>query len=123
MSERVLIVDDHEAVRKVLRELFQSEGFTCDEANDGEGSIKQAEKFRPDLIVLDFSMPVMNGLQAAPLLKKLLPQSPIILYTMHANSELVRLAGAAGISAVVSKEETNVHLMSKVHALLKPTLH
>jgi DNA-binding NarL/FixJ family response regulator len=78
---------------------------------------------RPDLIVLDLSMPVMNGLQAAPLLKEKLPQTPIIMFTMHATDQLVQIAIGMGISAVVSKEEPVSHLISKADSMLKRVLH
>lgn len=119
MAQRVLIVDDHDMVRKPLRESFESEGFTCGEAENGAQAVKLAEELRPDLIVLDLSMPVMNGIEAAPLLRKILPQTPIIMFTMHASKELMQLAMGIGVSAVVSKAEAVTHVVRKAHALLK----
>jgi DNA-binding NarL/FixJ family response regulator len=76
-------------MRSELRETVRTldaDGFNvCGEANDGQQAVELAEKLSPDLIILDLSMPVMNGLQAAPALRRLVPESPIILYTLHAD--------------------------------------
>ena len=62
LAKRVLLVDDHPSVRKALRDLFERAGYDCGEAENGAVAVDAAEQFNPDLIVLDFSMPVMNGL-------------------------------------------------------------
>jgi DNA-binding NarL/FixJ family response regulator len=66
-------------------------------------------------------MPFMNGLEAAPLLNRLLPDTPIIMFTMFSNEELVRRAAAAGITAVFSKDQAGTHLLPKAVALLRST--
>lgn len=63
------MVDDNETLRRQLRKMFESEGFVCHESENGAQAVKDADQFRPHIIVLDFSMPVMDGLTAAPLLK------------------------------------------------------
>src|SRR5262245_7704524 len=105
MGELVLIIDDYARVRKSLRDLFESVGFTCHEAENGAEAVKHASDVKPDIIILDFSMPRMNGLEAAPLLRKSLPRTPIILYSVHTNQTLANLATNGVISAVVSKQE------------------
>ncbi len=126
MNPRVLIVDDHAFVRKAVRTSFESAGFSCCEAQNGAEAVAQAVQEKPDLILLDLSMPVMNGLQAAPLLKKKLPQVPIILFTMHRSQEVVRLGSEIGVSAVVSKDESLSRVVSQAHSLLnhpQPSRH
>jgi CheY-like chemotaxis protein len=118
MVRCVLLVDDHEVVRSALRRSFESAGFICCEAENGAKAVEQAEQLLPDLIVLDLAMPLMNGLQAAPLLRKKLPQTPIIMFTMYVTDALVQIAIAAGITVVVSKEEAVTHLLNKAHSLL-----
>jgi two-component system nitrate/nitrite response regulator NarL len=81
-------------------------------------AIEKATNLRPDLILLDLSMPVMNGLEAAPLLVKILPRVFLILFTSHAAPEVERLAQAAGIHAVVPKHKATTHLIPQAEALV-----
>jgi CheY-like chemotaxis protein len=119
MPRRVLIVDDSRVVRKAVSRLFANAGFTiCGEAEDGKQAVEQAKKMRPDLIVLDFSMPIMNGIQAAKTLKRLMPDVPMILYTAHAGAALEEEAYAAGVASVVSKDQDTSDLITKAHVLL-----
>lgn len=118
-TQTVLLVDDNTLVRRGLRTLFESAGFVCCESQNGAEAIERVKELQPDLIVLDFSMPVMNGLEAAPLLKKILPQTPIIMFTMFANPALAKLAVAAGVTALVSKDEAVTQLIPKAESLLK----
>jgi DNA-binding NarL/FixJ family response regulator len=114
-TKRVLLVDDNAVVRFFVRQLFESQpDFEISgEAENGKDAVEKAEKLKPDLIVLDLIMPVMSGLDAAPLLKKLLPDKLIILFTLQQGSEVERLAQAAGIDAVVSKSEVASELVLK----------
>ena len=119
----VLLVDDNSAVRSLVRQLFELEpDFEISgEAENGRDAVEKAEKLKPDLIILDLIMPVMTGLDAAPLLKQLLPDTLIILFTQQEGSEvgrLARAAGAAGIDAVVSKSQAASELVLKAQALL-----
>jgi len=114
-TKRVLLVDDNAVVRFFVGQLFESQpDFEISgEAENGSDAVEKAEKLKPDLIVLDLIMPVMSGLDAAPLLKKLLPDKLIILFTLQQGSEVERLAQAAGIDAVVSKSEVASELVLK----------
>ncbi len=85
-------------------------------------AVEEAGRLKPDIIVLDFSMPRMNGLEAAPLLRKMLPQTPIIMFTMFASEVFATAATAAGVTAVLSKEQSATHLVTKAEALLKSPL-
>jgi CheY-like chemotaxis protein len=88
------------------------------EAENGAQGLELAERFQPNLIVLDFSMPVMNGLEAAPLFKKKFPETPIIMFTMLANDEFAKQAADAGVTEVISKDKAS-HLMPRVGSLLQ----
>lgn len=118
-KKKVLLVDDNAIVRKAVRPLFDSHPrfVICGEAEHGRDAIEKAPSLRPDLIVIDMSMPVMNGLEAAPLLIKILPNVWIILVTTHDFPELYPLARSAGIHAVVPKSKAVTHLIAQAEAL------
>ena len=116
----VLLVDDSAQIRKLLCSLFESAGFQiCAEAENGTEAIEQAAKSAPDLIVLDLSMPGVNGFEAAKILRQMLPTTPIILFTMYADSISTKEAAAAGISSVVPKADVDM-LISEAQAQLTP---
>jgi DNA-binding NarL/FixJ family response regulator len=118
-SKRVLIADDNPLVRKAVCSLFTFDGFSvCGEAGDGAQAIEEARQTRPDMIVLDFSMPVMDGIRAAKALKQIMPDVPIILFTAHASGALEEDALAAGIAAIISKQQGASELVTKAHELL-----
>jgi DNA-binding NarL/FixJ family response regulator len=119
-TKRVLLVDDNAVVRSFVRQLFelQPDFEISGEAENGRDAIEKAEKVKPDLIILDLIMPVMTGLDAAPLLRQLLPDTRIILFTQQEGIEVERLARAAGIDAVVSKSQAASELVLKGQALL-----
>ena len=111
----VLIVDDSDSVRASVRALFEAEpDFTvAGEAVNGLDAINKADELAPDLIILDLSMPIMNGLEAAEALKSTSPTTPIYILTAHGGPEVDRAARAAGVDAVFSKGEDMDALMSK----------
>ena len=119
-KKRVLIVDDNLTVRSMVRQVFELEpDFEISgEAENGIEAIEKAEALKPDLVILDLSMPVMTGLDAAPRLMQLLPDVRIILFTVEESNELDRLARAGGIHAVVSKREAASKLVPQAQALL-----
>ena len=117
-ARTVLLVDDSEKIRHLLCSLFESAGFqVCAEAADGAEAIQQAAKYKPDLIVLDLSMPGMNGFEAAKVLRQTLPGTPIILFTMYADSIAANEAHTAGITSVVPKSNVEM-LISEAEAQL-----
>jgi|SRR6185295_10995232 DNA-binding NarL/FixJ family response regulator len=107
MAKYVLIVDDNEAIRRTLRYLFKEnpEWTICGEATNGRDALEKAHELQPDLVILDFSMPVMNGLETATMLKKTSPRLPIVMLTAFKDRFLEQQAFNAGVSWVLSKTE------------------
>jgi two-component system, NarL family, nitrate/nitrite response regulator NarL len=118
---RILIADDHEIVRKGVSSLLQSrENFEiCGEAANGEEAVQQARQLDPDLVVLDVTMPVLDGISAAKLIRKLLPSTPILILSTHEGREMVRAAKQAGAQAFVTKSEVSSVLLKAVDAVLE----
>jgi two-component system nitrate/nitrite response regulator NarL len=119
-KKRVLLVDDSALIRRAVRSLFDAHPRfeVVGEAEHGRDAVEKAPDLRPDLIILDLSMPVMNGLEAAPLLIKLLPRVWLILFTSHDLPELASLYRAAGFHAVVPKHKATTHLIPQAEALV-----
>jgi DNA-binding NarL/FixJ family response regulator len=117
----ILIVDDSEFIRQALSELFRRESDfeVSGEAGNGKEAIEKARELRPDLIVLDLLMPVMNGLDAARILKRLMPTTPLIMYSAFGDKLAEHQARLIGISEVVSKSEDASVLIHKARGLLR----
>ena len=117
MPKIVLVADDSPMVRKSLCQMFEMEPEydLCAEAENGKEAIALAKEHRPDLIILDLSMPVMNGLEAAHELKRIMPEIPIILFTVHSDL-LMNKIGHLSVDLVVQKTDPN--LMSYVRSLV-----
>lgn len=115
----ILVADDDPTMRDALCELFEPEDGLelCEQAVNGQDAINKAKVCQPDLIILDFSMPVMNGLEAAGILRTIMPAVPIILFTVHSYDLVSRAADQAGVDAVVSKSEL-AHLVKHTRTLL-----
>jgi DNA-binding NarL/FixJ family response regulator len=117
----ILIVDDDPNIRRRVREFFEKETQydVCGEAVDGVDAIEKARILNPDLIILDMSMPRMNGLDAARILNQMMSDVPIILFTMHASALLLSEVQAAGIRSIVSKGDGLGGLATQVESLLE----
>ena len=122
MPKLVLVVDDNAAIRHVLCQALTSESDfdVCGEAENGREAIEKAQALQPDLIVMDLSMPVMNGIDAAHALKTLMPMVPIIMFSEYSDVFSEQEARSAGVSALVSKSEPVSFLIEKARALLYP---
>jgi CheY-like chemotaxis protein len=118
-GKTVLVVDDSRVVRKAIESTFLSDGFkTCVEAENGKEGIEVAKKCQPDLIILDLSMPVMNGLEAAPILRSLFPNIPIFLFSLYADGVSKEDASRAGVDLVISKNEPLSNVLDKAHEMM-----
>ena len=116
----MLIVDDSPVIRQALCELFTREGDfeVCGEAEDGREAVEKALMLRPALIVTDISMPLMDGFAETRILRKLMPNVPIIIYSAHSGPLIEKEALAAGASAVLSKSDAASMLIVKARELL-----
>lgn len=116
MTTRFLIADDHEMMRKALRDLINSHvGWqVCAEAKDGSEAVAHAKELHPDVILLDLAMPVMDGMRAAREIRKTAPETPMIMFTLHASPEIEEQAKDAGIRQVISKAKNGVRLVTAI---------
>ncbi len=119
---RILIVDDHQLLRRGVRGLLESHaGFeVCGEAVDGLDAVTRAQELRPDAIVMDISMPNLNGLEATREIRRLLPQIQIVILSQHNSDEMIRAAISAGAQGYVVKSAISTDLIG---ALLKVSQH
>ncbi len=115
MAYSILIVDDSAPLRYALRSwIEQDENWKiCGEAENGKAAVEKVKELRPDIVILDLEMPVMNGLEAGREIALLAPHITMVMFTMHSSEQLVKAARAAGIKEVVSKSASNPgHLLS-----------
>jgi DNA-binding NarL/FixJ family response regulator len=122
MRTRFLIVDDSELVRKSLRTVLQAnpDWEICGEAADGMTAVELFKELHPNVVILDFQMPGINGIETARRMSEIAPAVPIVLFTQHASSDLEKHAREVGIRSVVSK--TNAFpMVGMIEALLGPT--
>src|SRR5690348_14094635 len=103
---KILIAEDNAQVRSALRICLEMKPSwrVCAEAGNGEDAVAMAGQLRPDVVLLDYAMPGMNGVEAARLISTAMPDCVLILFTMFASNQLQRLAKAAGVSEVISKD-------------------
>jgi two-component system nitrate/nitrite response regulator NarL len=120
MGVRILIVDDSAAMRHSVRYMLENhdDWEVCGEAADGAEAIEKYRQLRPDLLVVDVSMPVMNGLDASLEILRLSPKILILLYTSFLTHQLIETAHQSGIRGTVSKDSTELLVMG-IEALLR----
>jgi DNA-binding NarL/FixJ family response regulator len=125
MPKRILIVEDEVSVRNAVRTFFEHQSGleVCGEAANGLEAVEKAANLRPDLILLDLSMPIMNGVEVASLIRNRMPNTPVVVYTMFEDVLGKPLAASLGIAAIVSKSDGLSKLVARIEALLEsPTL-
>jgi two-component system nitrate/nitrite response regulator NarL len=117
---RILIADDHEVVRKGVRSLLESqENQNITEASNGKEAVDIASEMSPDLVVLDVTMPILDGLSAARQIKKALPRVPIVILSIHNGPEMMRATKRAGADAFVTKSDLGSVLLKAVEAVMQ----
>lgn len=117
---RVLVADDHEVMRLGIRNLLElREGWSvCAEANNGQEAVEKTLQFRPDVIIMDITMPVMNGLEAASVITRKRPEIPVILFSLHLSEDLYRHFSTDGIRGAVAKGDAARDLVLAVETVL-----
>jgi DNA-binding NarL/FixJ family response regulator len=118
-ARTILIADDHEVVRRGIRALLDArpEWRICGEAATGLEAVEKARKLRPDLVLLDLSMPEMNGLEAIPRIREACPGAKILVLTMHDSGEMASRVLAAGASGLVMKSDAVRDLVRAVQSV------
>ena len=112
----MLIIDDHAMIRRMLHALFEIHDINVCEAENGADGVQKAQDLNPGLVILDLSMPVMNGLEAARSLRITMPHVPLLMFTNHAGAVMEKEARSAGIVAVISKSDVNASRQLVAHA-------
>ena len=114
MCARILLADDNPTIRHSLRTLLskQANWTICGEAENGKMAVEMAERLSPDLVILDLSMPVINGLDAARQIKKTSPDIQIVMFTMHEFPHLREEARKAGVNELVAKTADSSRLLN-----------
>jgi DNA-binding NarL/FixJ family response regulator len=118
---RILIADDHDVVRKGICSILaeRKDLEICGEAADGREAMEQASQTRPDVIILDISMPRLDGFAAAREIRKFLPHVPIVFLSMHTGSGVIDQAKLAGAQGYVKKMQAGSDLLQAVDAVLQ----
>jgi DNA-binding NarL/FixJ family response regulator len=117
MSLKILIADDSSSIRHILRFFIEhnTDWQVCGEAENGQIAVQKVNELRPHAVILDLSMPVMNGLEAAREITRIAPNVEMVMFTMHTSEQLEKDARAAGIKDVISKSDTiGDHLLASL---------
>jgi len=116
---RILLADDHTLVLEGIQKILQDDFDVIEMVEDGRALVEAAQRLEPDVIVLDISMPMLNGLEAARQIKKLMPNSKLIFLTMHADPTYATEAFQVGASGYLLKRSAASELTQAIHAVLK----
>jgi DNA-binding NarL/FixJ family response regulator len=119
MSVRILIADDNERVRRGIKELLASETTwqICGEAKNGTEAVQKSLELRPNFILMDISMPELNGLEAARLIRRDLPGVTILVMSQHDPMQLLPRAIEAGANACIDKSRIDVELLPAIKSV------
>jgi DNA-binding NarL/FixJ family response regulator len=124
MATRLLLADDHSLVRQGLRAFLERQGFqVVSEASDGQETIRSVEKTQPDVAIVDISMPVLNGIDAARELKKSSPKTKVILLTQHDEDQYVTEALRAGVKGYVLKSQAADDLVHAIQEVCRGSVY
>jgi DNA-binding NarL/FixJ family response regulator len=118
---RILIADDHPMIRRAVRSTLEDYAHfeVCGEAVDGAEAVEEAKKLKPDVVVLNVTMPVMNGFEAARKIKEDVPQSAIVILSSNADQRFVEEAKKLGVRAYVAKTKAGEALVKAIEAAVR----
>jgi DNA-binding NarL/FixJ family response regulator len=118
--KRILIADDHEVVRSGLRAIIETrdDWIVVAEAIDGRDAVARVLEVKPDMAIVDYSMPVMNGLEVSRRIKLHHPRTEVLILTMHENDEILAEVLLAGVRGFLLKSDARSHLIAAIDALL-----
>lgn len=115
MAKRVLLVDDHRLVREGLRRTLEDAGFeVVGEADNGADGVEMAERLRPHVVLMDVSMPVVDGITATRRMRSRAPDAHVVVLTMHADSDLVEKARSAGAAGYLLKDASGDEVVTAI---------
>ena len=118
---RIILADDHTIVRQGLAKLLEGEPDlkVVAEAEDGRQAVNQVQKFRPDIVLMDIAMPNLNGIEATRQIKKLSPQTKVIILSMHSHDRYINELFSLGASGYLLKNSTGTDIINAIHAALQ----
>lgn len=116
---KVIVVDDHAVIRRGVQGILSAfpEWELCGEAENGQEGVRLAETLKPEIIIMDVSMPGLNGLEATRIIHNILPETKILLLTLHSSTELVRSAFRAGARGYVLKSDAEQELVRALNVI------
>ena len=118
---RILIADDHDLMRRGIKTLLQTHAGweVCGEAQTGREAVSQTEELKPDIVILDISMPDLNGLEAARRIRKASPTTEVLILSLHFSDQLIREMVEAGVRGYIVKSDSDRDLIVAVETLAK----
>jgi DNA-binding NarL/FixJ family response regulator len=119
MATRILVADDHDIVRAGLRGILESQAKweVVGEASDGKEAVAKAVELKPDIAVLDYGLPLVNGIEATRQIRARLPRAEVLIFTMHDNETIIRDLLAAGARGYLLKSDASRFLLAAIEAL------
>jgi len=119
-AKRFLIADDHEAIREGTRIMIEREAGweVCGVAKTGREAVALAEKLRPDVVIVDMTMPELSGLEATKLIKRALPHTEVLMFTAHESEDLIKRVFEAGAKSYIIKSDTGRSLIAALQSVV-----
>lgn len=116
---RILVVDDHDLMRRGIKTLIQThvDWEVCGEAHTGREAVTQAEALKPDIVIMDISMPDLNGIEAAKRIRKASPSTEVLILSVHYSDQLIREIVEAGVRGYIVKSDSDRDLIIAVETL------